>query len=164
MKKQQYIRHYIALLILVLMSACGFQLRGQYSLPSGMEKVFIQGDVDGLLLRHLKQNLQRSGVTVVNQVDAASAIILIHEQVMERHVLSIGNNARVREYESSYKLTYSVRLKPGKTLIDEESISLKRDFSFNETQVLAKEREETILLHDMQLQAAQTILRRLASY
>jgi len=164
MKMQHNIRYFVILLILVLMSACGFQLRGQYSLPAGMEKVFIQGDVDGLLLRHLKQNLQRSGVTVVNQIDSASGIILIHKQIMNRHVLSIGNNARVREYESSYDLTYSVHLKTGKTLIDEDNISLKRDFSFNETQVLAKEREETILQHDMQLQAAQTILRRLTSY
>ena len=153
----------LTLLLVTLVSACGFQLRGEYSLPVGMEKVYIQGDADGLLLRHLSQALRRSGVAVTKQIDAASAVINIHQQSMDRRVLSVGGNARVREYESLYKLIYSVRLKTGKILIDENTISLQRDSSFNETEVLGKEREETILQHDMQHQAARTILRRLSN-
>ncbi|NOY67586.1 MAG: hypothetical protein GXP13_09310 [Gammaproteobacteria bacterium] len=152
----------LAFLIVTLLSACGFQLRGQYSLPAGMEKVYIQGNVDGLLLRHLRQALERSGVTVVKQIDAATGVITIHNQIMGRKILSVGKNARVREYESIYKLIYSVRLKTGKMLFDKKTISLQRDFTFSENIVLGKEREETTLQHDMQYQAAQTILRRLA--
>jgi LPS-assembly lipoprotein len=38
---------------------------------------------------------------------------------------------------------------------------LKRDFSFNDTQVLAKEAEEALLYRDMQSDAVQQIIRRL---
>jgi len=148
--------------MVALISACGFQLRGQYSLPEGMEKVFIQGESSGLLLRHLRQLLQRSGVATTGHLDKATAVITIHDETISRSVLSVGNNARVREYESRYDLKYSVRLKTGKVLIEKNIITQRRDFSFNETDVLGKEREETALQHDMQYQAAQTILRRLA--
>jgi len=148
-------------LMMVVLSACGFQLRGQYDLPVGMEKIYIQGDANGLLLRHLKQAFQRAGATVLNQPDKATAVVTLYDENMERRVLSVGDTARVREYESRYKLTYSVILKSGKAIIEKNTLSLSRDFSFNENEVLGKEREETNLQHDMQYQAAQTIMRRL---
>lgn len=151
----------IAILLAALISACGFQLRGQHKLPAGMEKVFIQGESSGLLLRHLKQSLQRSGATVTGIIDNATAVITLYRETTNRSVLSVASNARVREYQSRYNLIYSVRLKTGKVLIEKNTISLRRDFSFNEVDVLGKEREETTLQHDMQYQAAQTILRRL---
>ena len=40
-------------------------------------------------------------------------------------------------------------------------ITIRRDFSFSESQALAKEREERQLIRDMQLDAAAQVLRRL---
>jgi len=149
-------------MLALLVSACGFQLRGHYALPEGMDKVMVQGQSDGLLKRYLVQSLSRSGVLVSKRPDDATAVISIHQESRDRRVLSVGDNARVREYESLYKLVYSVYLKSGKLLIDRDTILLSRDYSFNESDILGKEREETTLQHDMQKQAAETILRRLA--
>ncbi|MNN27862.1 LPS-assembly lipoprotein LptE [compost metagenome] len=42
-------------------------------------------------------------------------------------------------------------------------ITLKRDLSYNEAQVLAKEAEEAMLYRDMQSDLVQQILRRIAA-
>jgi LPS-assembly lipoprotein len=49
-----------------------------------------------------------------------------------------------------------------KQLLAPTEIVLKRDLSFNESQVLAKEKEEEVLYRDMQTDLVQQILRRLA--
>ena len=42
-------------------------------------------------------------------------------------------------------------------------ISVRRDFSFNDSQALAKEGEERLLVADMQADAVQQLLRRLSA-
>ena len=51
----------------------------------------------------------------------------------------------------------------GKELMATSEISVRRDFSFNDSQALAKEGEERQLVADMQADAVQQLLRRLAA-
>jgi len=153
----------IIIMLSVLLSACGFQLRGQQSLPPQLDSVYIQGEATGLLLRHLKDALRISGATVVSSPDTATAILHIKKQTNERQVLSVGVAARVRQYEAVYQVIYSLSGVDGKTLMKDKTIKLRRDFSYNEELALAKNREEELLLQEMQYQAAQTILRNIRS-
>jgi len=51
----------------------------------------------------------------------------------------------------------------GKTLIDHEEISATRDISFDETQLLAKEREQEILREALARDLVALVMRRLAA-
>ncbi|HZV67738.1 MAG TPA: LPS assembly lipoprotein LptE, partial [Telluria sp.] len=63
----------------------------------------------------------------------------------------------------TYTLVFHVLDAKGGELLGRTEISLKRSLSFNETEVLAKESEETLLYRDMQTDLVQQILRRLAA-
>ena len=51
----------------------------------------------------------------------------------------------------------------GKSLIEDEEISATRDFSFDETQLLAKEREQEILREALARDLVALVMRRLAA-
>ena len=51
----------------------------------------------------------------------------------------------------------------GRELIPETELVQQRDISFNESAVLAKEAEETLLYRDMQTDLVQQLMRRLAA-
>ena len=66
------------------------------------------------------------------------------------------------EYELTYKLEFSVT-SDGKTLIEQEEISATRDISFDESQLLAKEREQEILSEALARDLVALVMRRLAA-
>ena len=61
------------------------------------------------------------------------------------------------------RFSFRLRTQAGKELIPVSDIALQRDISFNESAVLAKEAEESLLYRDMQSDIVQQILRRLAA-
>jgi LPS-assembly lipoprotein len=66
------------------------------------------------------------------------------------------------EYELTYKVEFSVNA-GGKPLIEHEEMSLSRDFSFDETKLLAKEREQEILQEALARDLVALVMHRLAS-
>lgn len=145
----------------IFMTACGFQLRGHSGLPVGMEKIYIQSDASALLLRHLRQSLLQAGAEIVNDVNQATAVLVVGNEENDRSVLSVNDQARVREYESRYSVTYSVTTVKGEEILSPRLIELRRDYSFNENEVLAKDRERNSLVRDMQVEAVHAMLRQI---
>ncbi len=155
----------IAGLVLVIvisgLSACGFQLRGHAKLPAAMERIYLQSDASTLLLRHLRQSLLRSGAQLVDDISEATAVMIVDREEQGRGILSVSETARVREYESRYTISFAVNSVSGEAIIPRQIIEQRRDYSFNENQVLAKEREEASLIRDMQIEAVQGMLRKI---
>jgi LPS-assembly lipoprotein len=69
----------------------------------------------------------------------------------------------VREFELRMRVTFKLRTAKGLVLIAPSVIEQHRSISFNESAVLAKEAEETLLYRDMQADVVQQLLRRLAA-
>ena len=82
--------------------------------------------------------------------------------VQRPRVLSVSARNIPTEYELTYQLTFSV-IANGKTLIDKEQISTTRDISFDEAQLLAKEREQEILSEALARDLVALVMRRLAA-
>ena len=152
---------FILLLLAAGLSSCGFQLRGQVNIPAAMQPVYIQAEADGIMMRELRNRLIQAGVQLTQQVGQAASVLRVFQEKKYRHILSVGSQATARQYETVYEISYKMFLPKGKELIPESRIKLQRDFSFDEKDTLGKEREEKTLQQEMQLQAIQTILRRL---
>jgi len=148
-------------LSLLLLSACGFQLRGQVDLPEDLARVYVQSDASIVLTRHLRRALINSGAQLVSDINKATATLIVENEDQQRGVLSVSETARVREYESFYAVTFSLVKNDGTILLPKQVIELRRDYSFSENVVLAKEREQASLVRDMQVEAVQAILRKI---
>jgi LPS-assembly lipoprotein len=147
-----------ALCAAALLAACGFHLRGAVELPFPSLYVDVS---ESLQVGHeLTRALRASDVRLTDNRKEAAATLSILNELRERQILSLGGQGRVREYELRYRLAYQVTNAKG-VITPPTEIVLKRDISFNDTDVLAKESEESLLYRDMQLDAVQQLLRRL---
>jgi LPS-assembly lipoprotein len=86
----------------------------------------------------------------------------VHDDKLTERILSVSARNIPTEYELTYVVTFSVEAE-GKMLIDKEEISATRDISFDEAQLLAKEREQEILSEALARDLVALVMRRLAA-
>ena len=144
------------------LGGCGFKLRGDQNY--GFQTLAIAGTGSALadeLRRSLGKNVQL--LPPGAPLKTAQVILDIVREQRERVVVGISSTGQVRELQLRIRLVYRVRTPQGDELVPETEMLQKRDISFNETAVLAKEAEEALLYRDMQTDMVQQLLRRLAA-
>jgi len=142
------------------LAGCGFQLRGQASLP--FDTLYVPGASP--LVVELKRNLVAGTHSkLVNSEKDAKAILGFTSEVREKVVLSFNTSGLVREYQLRYRVGFRLYDAKGRNYLPPNEIQLTRDVSFNEAQVLAKETEDALLYRDMQTDMVQQIIRRIVA-
>lgn len=151
----------LLLALILTLGACGFQLRGAAQLPFQTLYVDASGSQVGPdLQRGLRHG---SNVKIANTPGEAQAVLRVLGENREKRILSLNASGRVSEFLLFYRLSFHVHDGKGKELMPVQQIELKRDLSFNDAQVLAKEQEEILLYKDMQNDAVQQVIRRLSA-
>ena len=161
MKLQGLLKTVMTLVVLTSLSACGFALRGAVSFP--FQSIYVGLPDSSALGGELKRHLRANGKTEVsNEATQADVVLDVLGETREKAILSLNSQGRVREFNLIYNLKFKVRDKAGREVLAPTTISLKRNLSFKENEVLAKEAEEALLYRDMQSEIVQQIMRRLA--
>ena len=149
--------------ILLTLVSCGFHLQGRQPLPETFAFVYIDTkDEQTDFVQDLRKALIASGAKVIRTQGSSGATIDVHDDELTERVLSVSARNIPTEYELTYKVEFSVT-SDGKTLIDHEEISATRDLSFDEAQLLAKEREQEILQEALARDLVSLVMRRLAA-
>jgi LPS-assembly lipoprotein len=147
------------------LAGCGFQLRRAPDFV--FNTVAVVAQANSPLGLELRRSLAADGrVTVLPaDTDPNKAQIIVDLPVELRQKVVVGLNAlgQVREFQLRSIVHFRVRTPQGKELVPDTELQLQRDISFNETAVLAKESEETLLYRDMQTDIVQQLMRRLAA-
>ena len=150
----------LTFLFILALAGCGFQLRGTADLP--FDTLFIPNTTGGIAL-DLKRNIQSgTRTTVVDDPKKAEAVLEFSEETREKHILSLAATGRVREFQLRYHVAFRVHDGKGGEFLPTSRVQLKRDVSFNDSDVLAKDTEEQLLYRDMQFDMVQMVMRRLA--
>jgi LPS-assembly lipoprotein len=92
-----------------------------------------------------------------------SVILDVLLELREKVVVGMNASGQVREFQLRTRLRFKLRTAGGKDLIPDTELLQQRDISFNESSVLAKESEESLLYRDMQSDLVQQLMRRLAA-
>lgn len=147
------------------LAGCGFALR---KAPNFAFSTLYSGLAESSPLGvELRRSLQSGGkVRVISdgrQLSEAQVILDVLGDQREKVVLSRNASGQVREFQLRTRFRFKLRTPAGKELIPETEITQQRDISFNESAVLAKEAEETLLYRDMQSDIVQQVMRRLAA-
>jgi len=82
---------------------------------------------------------------------------------MKKKILSLSAGGRVREFQLGYRVAIRLVDPQGTEIAPIDEINLTRVLPFLDAQLLAKQAEEEMLYKDMQIDAVQQIIRRLAS-
>jgi len=150
-----------AVLLLALAASCGFHLRGVAEVP--FATVYLPGAKSGIQL-DLKRNIEAgTRAKVVDDIKKADAIVAFSDEARDKVILSLTGTGRVREFQLRYRVGFRVHDGKGGVYVPQSVITLTRDVTFNDSDVLAKEAEEQLLFRDMQTDMVQQIMRRLAA-
>ena len=146
-----------------VLQGCGFALRGapNYVFDTVAVTPERSGGVAAELSR-LLGNRVRPAVTPEGGI-TPDAIVDVLSESRQKVVVGLNAAGLVREFELRLAVRFSVRTPKGKVLIEPTDIRLERSVSFNEATVLSKETEEIMLWRDLQSDAVQQIVRRLAA-
>jgi LPS-assembly lipoprotein len=146
-----------------LLNACGFQLQGRQSLPAALSKVSVEAEDRQSDFTHaLRAALVNSGAQLVEPAAADTTIVRIRRDQVTERVLSVSS----RNIPTDYELVYDVEVSVdggGRQLLAPEKFSLSRVYSFDETKLLAKDREKEILIEALARDMASVVTRRLSS-
>lgn len=153
----------VLVLALGTLSACGWRLQGAVQLPEVMAVTYIEAD-DRYTPFHraLRESLMASGARITQERRQATAIIHIETDRSGQRVLSVSARNTPEEFEVFYGVEFSVSAE-GKSLIEPEELELTRDYSYEETAVLAKQREQSILKDALARELASLVIRQLAA-
>lgn len=113
-------------------------------------------------MQDLRKALLASGARLVREPSAATAKLRILRDEVSRTVLSVSATNIPREYELTYAVRFSVEA-GGRELLAPRDVSLSRDYSFDEQQMLAKTREEELLREALARDLVGIVMRQLAS-
>ena len=152
----------LIVLLALLLAACGFQLRGAYTLP--YESIYISGPDYALIVASLKRSIRTSGATrLADSADEAEATFVPTGEVRDSVTLSYSSSGRVREKRLRYRYGYRVVNKKGGDLVLPGTVELTRDLTYADSDVLAKTQEEDLLWRDMENDLVLQLMRRLAA-
>jgi LPS-assembly lipoprotein len=146
----------------LVLTACGFQLRGAYTLP--FDTLFISLPTSSELHAALRRSVEGSTQTrIADEPKSAQAILSILGDSQAKNILSLNSAGRVREFQLVRTVSFRVHDGAGRNLLPPGQVVIRREITFNDTQVLSKEAEEALLWRDIQTDLVQQLMRRLAA-
>ncbi|HEY1312663.1 MAG TPA: LPS assembly lipoprotein LptE [Steroidobacteraceae bacterium] len=145
------------------MSACGFHLVHPDPLPGILARPYLSlKDPYTDFSREFEHQLKGAGATLQVVRANSTASIDVTQDLVEQRTLSVSALNIPTEYELTYTVTFAVR-GPDKELLAPQTLSLSKDYSFEENVLLAKEHEADILRQQMARDLVSIAMRRLTS-
>jgi len=150
--------------IAIVLSACGFHLRGDVELPAVLQETFLQSKNPYTgMARALRSELQAAGATIMEASEQASAVLTIVKERSENRILSVGSSGKATEYELFEEVVFSLSDAQGNVLLKSQTLRMTRDLVFDEIELLGKLREAEQIHIEMRRNMARQIITRIGA-
>lgn len=150
------------LLTALLLAGCGFHLRGQVVMP--FDTMYLEATNPGtLFVLDLRRSLEINKIELVDAKEDADVVLDIVFEIADKQVLSLGADGRVNEFRLNYRVSLRAYDLKQQDWLPAEEFTQRRDYSYDDTQILAKEAEEASLQKSMRTEMVQQIIRRLGN-
>ena len=151
----------IAVALALTSGSCGFHPSGQPKLP--FQSLYISAPTYSSFAAELKRYVASgSGDKLAARPEEAEVVLDILGDAQETQILSLSDSGRVAEYLLRYRVTYRLRDKAQKEWIPRSEILIRRDYTYDDQAVLAKENEQYLLFQAMRDDAVRQMMRRLS--
>lgn len=153
----------LLLAAVAVLGGCGFHLEGTAKLSPVMSVTYVEAeDTHTEFHRSFLNALDAAGVRVPSEREQAPTIVTIKKDESGQRVLSVSAQNTPTEYEVFYTVTFTVNA-GDKILLAPQTVTLTRDYSFDERTLLAKGHEQELLRAALANDIVGIVMRRLAS-
>ena len=133
-------RIFFLFVAMVMVSSCGYQLRGSMSVE-GLENIIIISNGHTSIANMLSQKLSSSTISQGQDYDTYP-IVKINSISSERRQLSVNSSGRVDEYEISKSLDYEIIISENDSV--KGTLKASGSYDFNESRMQATSEQELI--------------------
>lgn len=148
----------------LLLSACGFKLRGLSDSPVWLNHVaIVVQNAHHDLLPMFKEQFQGYAIPVTKQPAKANFLLIIEKELEQQYITNISASTTPRQYQLVYLLQYSlINQKTGLPLLSSRSVSVSRQLTVNNDRILGSDSESMIIMTEMRRDAVMQIMSRLS--
>ncbi|MDR8366437.1 MULTISPECIES: LPS assembly lipoprotein LptE [Pseudomonas] len=151
-------RNLLVMGLAVLLSACGFQLRGTGTTELALKELDLSArNAYGETVTQLRQVLESSGVKVYS--GAAHKLVLTDEQESQR-ILSYAGAGRTGEYQMSMVLNYDIRGQGNLPLLSDK-LEVQKVFIHDGNNLVGSDQEANDARKEMRRELVQRMMLRL---
>jgi LPS-assembly lipoprotein len=161
MKAGRLLQASLLLVAAFALSACGFHLRENATLPPQMQRVHVTVNGGGDFQRHLARALQTSGVTVEDDSGPGIAELRVPVAAFSTETLSAGGYVRITEYAVRYQVQFDVTDAAGQILVPHQRIDMSREYSYDASNTVGNESQVQEIQRSLNDDMVQAILFRL---
>ena len=138
--------------LILIISACGFQLRGD--IQANFDSISISGGTSGFN-KTLQRKFRQAGITITRASEAEKIVEIIKNK-FTKTILTLTGTGAVSEYQLDYDVTYRFKNKGGTWNLP-VTIEDTRTYTYDDSDILAKDEEEKRLLSGMEDQLIKTM-------
>ena len=138
--------------LILVISACGFQLRG--NIQANFDSISISGGTSSFN-KTLQRKFRQAGITI-KSASEAEKIVQIIKNDFDKTILTLTGTGLVSEYQLDYTVSYRFKSKDGPWNLP-LTIEASRTYTYDDSDILAKDEEEKRLLSGMEDQIIKTM-------
>ncbi|WP_430446927.1 MAG: LPS assembly lipoprotein LptE [Pseudomonas piscis] len=151
-------RNLLVMGLALVLSACGFQLRGTGTQELSIKELDLSArDAYGTTVKMMRQILESSGVDV--HAGAPYKLILVNETESQRN-LSYSGGGRSAEYEISMELNYQIRTRDNLQLLSDK-LQVQKVFLHDGNNITGSDQEAVETRREMHRDLVQRMIIRL---
>jgi LPS-assembly lipoprotein len=148
----------------LIISACGFHLRGMIDVPKWLTNISISSQNNDLeFISMLKSTFEGYNIEVNPEPSRAHYWLIINHVTYQRQIVSVGASTNPRQYQLILTVGYVLQTRKGKIIKTARQISVSRQLTVNNDRILGSNDEENILVHEMRQEAIVQLINRLSS-
>jgi len=135
----------------LLLSACGFHLRGSYQMPPELQAVYVSYShpFDPFVTK-LQETLRRSGVSISTDAGAANYILQIDSISKTPILQSSSTTGQINTYALQYNVRFQLLNKSGAVLLPSQEAQSTETYTLSSTQLLTNFSSSSLTASDAQ--------------
>lgn len=144
----------IILILFLLLTACGFHLRGAAFLPPGLNSIYVDGPAYDPLTLALQQSIRSTDATLVKTAKDAQLTIQIANQAFNQQLTNISANTLVNTYHLQYAVVVQLLNRSGTVIYGPFTVQATSDYAVSDTQILG---DNSVLVGQQQMMRQEAI-------
>lgn len=149
------LRHLIYKCCLILLfsqlTACGFELRGQQTLPEQLHFLYLQPDQPyDSFVANLRRSLRAQGIKLVESPQQSSLTLVVSRPELPDANTATSQNSQTRVYILNYAVTFRLIDSKGKVVLGPFRLAASRNIIIGQNQVITTNNQMDVSIEGMQ--------------
>ena len=158
------IRQTPVIIALLLLSSCGFHLRGVAEIPNWLNNIAIVVENGSRELEPLlTEQLQSYRVNLSTSKTNAQYWLIIENDSFQKQITNVSASTTPRQYILIYSIQFSLIKNKGDALLSSNTVSVTRQFTLNNNRILGSDYEEMTFKREMEREAVGLIISRISA-